>query len=268
VRPGAATEIAEQANILLNDPTRRSKLRDSGIARLRLAYSPDVQRFQLLNLFRELLPSFAPAPVTVDPLPLLSVVIPVRNEERHIGAVLDKLLEQDYPRDRIEIIVADGNSTDGTAEVVKRYAASNVIYAPNPAQLSSAGRNVGVNKSRGDIIVFIDGHCEIPSRTLLSDTVELLAATRADCLARPQPLTVDNASLHPPLKRQSPLLARASSVTEAIQQFSTPLMKVQWIPLVPAPYIVERYLIESASTMRHSTRVRTWSLITASSDRE
>jgi len=194
VRPRAATEISEQANILLSDPTRRVRLRDAGIARLRLAYSPGVQRFQLLNLYRELIPSFSPAPVTVDPLPLLSVVIPVRNEERHIGAVLDKLLEQDYPRDRMEIIVADGNSTDRTAEVVKRYAASNVIYAPNPAQLSSVGRNVGVSKSRGDIIVFIDGHCEIPSRTLLSDTVEMLTGTGADCLARPQPLTFSTVS--------------------------------------------------------------------------
>jgi glycosyltransferase involved in cell wall biosynthesis len=76
VRPRAATEISEQANILLSDPTRRVRLRDAGIARLRLAYSPGVQRFQLLNLYRELIPSFSPAPVTVDPLPLLSVVIP------------------------------------------------------------------------------------------------------------------------------------------------------------------------------------------------
>jgi succinoglycan biosynthesis protein ExoA len=193
VRPGAATEISEQVNILLNDPIRRGRLRDSGIARLRLAHSPEVQRSQLLNLYREII-SFAPVPAAVDSIPLLSVVIPVHNEERHIGAVLDKLLEQDYPRDRMEIIVADGNSTDRTAEVVKRNAASNVIYAPNPAQLSSAGRNVGVRKSRGNVVIFIDGHCEIPSRTLLRDTVELLATTGADCLARPQPLTSSNAS--------------------------------------------------------------------------
>ncbi len=194
VRPGTATEISDQVNALLHDSPRRKRLRDSALARLRAAYSPDVQRSQLLNLYRELIPFFATARAAEDPLPLISVVIPIRNEERHIAAVLDRLLEQSYPRDRMEIIVADGNSTDRTAEVVKGYAASNVFYEPNPAQLSSAGRNVGLRKSRGDIIIFIDGHCEIPSSTLLMDTVEILARTGSDCLARPQPLTVSKSS--------------------------------------------------------------------------
>ena len=195
VRPGTATEISDQVNALLHDPPRRNRFRDSALARLRVAYSPGVQRSQLLHLYRELIPSLAIAHVTKDPLPLISVVIPVRNEEHHIGAVLDRLLEQNYPRDRMEIIVADGNSTDRTAEVVKGYAASNVTCVLNPAQLSSAGRNVGIRKSRGDIIMFIDGHCEIPSRTLLMDTVEILARAGADCLARPQPLTVSKSSV-------------------------------------------------------------------------
>jgi succinoglycan biosynthesis protein ExoA len=194
VRPGSATEISDQVNAFLHDPPRRNRFRDSALARLRVAYSPDVQRSQLLNLYRELIPSLGIAHVA-DPLPLISVVIPIRNEELHIGAVLDRLLEQNYPRDRMEIIVADGNSTDRTAEVVKGYAASNVTYVPNPAQLSSAGRNVGIRKSRGDIIIFIDGHCEIPSRTLLMDTVDILARAGAECLARPQPLTVSKSSV-------------------------------------------------------------------------
>jgi glycosyltransferase involved in cell wall biosynthesis len=194
VSSGASTEISEHVNALLNDSPRRSGLSAAALARLRVAYSPEVQHSQLLELYRELIPGLATPLVAQKPLPLLSIVIPVRNEERHIGAVLDRLLEQDYPRDRMEIIVADGNSTDHTAEIVNGYAASNVIYAFNAAQLSSAGRNVGVRRSRGGVIVFIDGHCEIPSRTLLSDTVELLATTGADCLARPQPLTISNAS--------------------------------------------------------------------------
>jgi len=135
----------------------------------------------------------------------VSVVIPVRNEEAHLGAVLDDLMSQDYPRDRFEILVVDGQSTDGTREVVKRYAAENrsqesgvrsqnelpcVILLPNPGRLSSSGRNVGVRHSRGELVLFVDGHCRIPNRSLLSDSVRIMQETGAECLCRPQPLTL------------------------------------------------------------------------------
>ena len=123
--------------------------------------------------------------------PLISIVIPVRNEEAHIGAVLDQLMAQDYPSDRFEILIVDGNSTDRTVEVVQtcgRSGSHRIVVLPNPGQLSSAGRNVGIHHSRGDIVIFIDGHCFIPTRTLLSDTVRILESTEADCLCRPQPL--------------------------------------------------------------------------------
>jgi len=126
-------------------------------------------------------------------LPFLSVVIPVRNEESHIGAVLDDLETQDYPHDRIEVLVADGNSIDGTVNVVKAFARQtslSVRLLLNPAQLSSSGRNVGARNARGAYLIFIDGHCHIPSNTLLTDAVDLFEKTRSDCLCRPQPLTM------------------------------------------------------------------------------
>jgi glycosyltransferase involved in cell wall biosynthesis len=125
-------------------------------------------------------------------VPFISVVIPVRNEQAHLGALLEDLLDQDYSLDRYEILVADGCSTDSTAAVVERYrrrALVRIALVSNPARLSSAGRNAGVYASQGDLIVFIDGHCRIPSRTLLRDTARLMAVTGADCLCRPQPLT-------------------------------------------------------------------------------
>lgn len=125
-------------------------------------------------------------------LPFISVVIPVRNEALHLPAVVRDLLAQDYPPDRYEIIIADGNSTDGTVREVERLRSQDsfprVAIVQNPDRLASAGRNAGVRQSRGDLLVFVDGHCRIPNVALLKTTAELLQATGADCLCRPQPL--------------------------------------------------------------------------------
>ena len=131
-------------------------------------------------------------PADASSLPLISVVVPVRNEGAHLPSLFEDLVKQEYPPDRFEILVADGNSTDRTREIVERYAREcvpRVLWLPNPPQLSSAGRNVGVEASRGELILFIDGHCRIPSPTLFLDTARIMQATGADCLCRPQPLT-------------------------------------------------------------------------------
>lgn len=124
-------------------------------------------------------------------LPKISVVLPVRNEAECIGRLLEQLLRQTYPADRYEILVADGGSTDRTHEEVWKKAADSTVpvrIIDNPGIRSGAGRNAGVAESTGDIILFIDGHCEIPSARLLEDTARLLRETGADCLCRPQPL--------------------------------------------------------------------------------
>jgi succinoglycan biosynthesis protein ExoA len=123
--------------------------------------------------------------------PKISVVLPVRNEALCILRLLRQLFDQEYPADRFEVLVADGGSTDGTRELVLETALSSPValrLVDNPGIRSSAGRNAGVAAAAGDIIVFIDGHCEIPSRRLLADTARLLQETAAECLCRPQPL--------------------------------------------------------------------------------
>jgi GT2 family glycosyltransferase len=125
-------------------------------------------------------------------LPFISVVIPVRNEEASLASVLDDLIRQDYPHDRYEILVVDGQSTDGTAAVVQRYVSLDsprIRLFSNPGQLSSSGKNVGVRNSRGEFILFVDGHCRIPTRSLLSEHVRILRESGAECLCRPQPLS-------------------------------------------------------------------------------
>jgi succinoglycan biosynthesis protein ExoA len=96
-------------------------------------------------------------------LPFVSVVLPIRNEGRFIQRGLDAVLNQDYPADRLEVIVTDGMSTDGTREVVEscRDRHSNVRLIDNPRRIVSTGLNAAIPLARGDIIVRVDGHCEI-----------------------------------------------------------------------------------------------------------
>ncbi|MGC2637991.1 MAG: glycosyltransferase family 2 protein [Acidobacteriaceae bacterium] len=124
-------------------------------------------------------------------LPFISVVIPVRNERAMLPKLLDQLIRQNYPPDLFEVLVVDGHSTDGTADLVRRrYSKQRVRIQvlDNPGIRSSAGRNIGIRAARGGVVVFIDGHCTAPSPNLLEDTAAILGQTGAGCLCRPQPL--------------------------------------------------------------------------------
>lgn len=73
---------------------------------------------------RGLLPRLAPAPVTATGVPpLVTVIIPARNEAANIERCLRSMLTQDYPADRLNVIVVDDHSTDGTAAIVRSIAA-------------------------------------------------------------------------------------------------------------------------------------------------
>jgi len=124
-------------------------------------------------------------------LPFISVILPVRNERGMLPRLIDELLRQNYPADRFEILVVDGHSTDGTADLVRRRYTNREVRVQvldNPAVHASAGRNIGIRNAVGEVILFIDGHCTIPSRNLLEDTAAILAQTGAGCLCRPEPL--------------------------------------------------------------------------------
>ena len=141
-------------------------------------------------------PETRSAPVqTLTAMPLLSVIVPVRNEADFIADTLAQLLVQDYPPDRVEILVADGRSTDETRTIVSAIASDHprVRLLDNPRRLSSAGRNVALAASRGDIILLIDGHCQIDNPRYLADLADAFARSGADSVGRPQPLDVRGA---------------------------------------------------------------------------
>ncbi len=131
------------------------------------------------------------------PAPYISVVVPVRNEAGAIRATLTQLLSQDYPHDRFEVIVADGESTDNTRAIVEQLATehANLRLLANPRRWSSAARNVAIRAAHGELIVVVDGHCDLASDRYLVDLADAFERTGADCLGRPQPLEIDEASL-------------------------------------------------------------------------
>jgi glycosyltransferase involved in cell wall biosynthesis len=109
--------------------------------------------------------------------PLVSVVVPVRNEAGFIANLVGSILNQDYPRDRIEVIVADGRSTDGTREILATLQPgdSRLIVIDNPQRIVSTGLNLAIAQARGEVIVRIDGHALI-AEDFLARNVDLLEA--------------------------------------------------------------------------------------------
>lgn len=126
----------------------------------------------------------------MPPSPSVTVIVPVRNEARSIDATLRSLLEQDFPRGRYDVVVADGGSTDDTVVRVRALQGQypNLRLTYNAARWSSGGRNLGVRHMTGDVAVIVDGHCVVPDRHYLSNLVGAFASSGADCLGRPQPL--------------------------------------------------------------------------------
>lgn len=147
-------------------------------------------------------------PPGLSEVPFISVVLPVRNEERFLGSTVAQLQGQDYPDDRVEILVCDGMSDDGTRNLVERIALSDsrVRLLDNPGFRSSSGRNVGFRAARGEIALVIDGHVKLYDDRLLKNVARLFRESDAACLGRPQRLL----ATEPGGWSESIALARAS----------------------------------------------------------
>ncbi|MCA9886493.1 MAG: glycosyltransferase family 2 protein, partial [Anaerolineae bacterium] len=115
--------------------------------------------------------------------PFVSVIMPIRNEEKYIRRSLGAVLCQDYPHDRLEVILADGISSDRTrefiAELQNKHSDVQVLIIDNPEQTVPYGFNYALNASQGDIVVRVDGHT-IVDPDYVSQVVELLLNSGCD----------------------------------------------------------------------------------------
>lgn len=94
----------------------------------------------------------------------LSVICPIYNEERYIRGCVESVLAQDFPHDDLEVIFADGMSTDGTRDIVAQYAAAQpwIRLIDNPRRIVPTALNAAIQASRGDIIMRLDAHASYP----------------------------------------------------------------------------------------------------------
>ncbi|HEV2405395.1 MAG TPA: glycosyltransferase, partial [Ktedonobacterales bacterium] len=91
--------------------------------------------------------------------PLVSVIIAVRNEAAFIARSLGAILAQDYPADRMEILLADGESDDDTVRIARSLpGGERVRILANPQRIQSAGLNLLIQEARGEYVVRVDGH--------------------------------------------------------------------------------------------------------------
>ena len=113
-------------------------------------------------------------------VPLVSVIVPVRNEQEHIIQCLTSILGNDYPQECLEILVVDGMSTDRSREIIRRYAQDSprIRLVDNPKRIQAAAMNIGIREAKGDVIIRIDAHTVYGS-DYISQCVKLLQDTVA-----------------------------------------------------------------------------------------
>lgn len=111
----------------------------------------------------------------------ISVVIPVYNEKKFIEKCIRSVLIQDYPSDKMEILVVDGNSNDGTPDIIRQLCNEDkrIKLLENPKRYVPSAMNIGIKSAQGDIIVRMDSHCEYPNN-YVSILVEKLIELDAD----------------------------------------------------------------------------------------
>lgn len=118
--------------------------------------------------------------------PLVSFVIPVRNDAQRLQRCLASIVQNEYPRELIELIVVDNESTDGSARAARDYGA--IVITASDSSVASL-RNRGARAALGGIIAFVDADHEIDP-TWIETGVEVLstpnvAATGAPCVSEP-----------------------------------------------------------------------------------
>lgn len=149
-------------------------------------------------------------------LPFVSIIIPCRNEEKFIGKCLDSIIAQDYPKDRLEVLVVDGMSEDGTREIVERYTdmslrarslachceqseaisardklrnlgiatslpalAMTLKLLDNPKKVTPCALNIGIKNAKGEIILWMSAHSRY-EKDYISKCVKYLKEYDAD----------------------------------------------------------------------------------------
>lgn len=116
----------------------------------------------------------------------LSVIIAARNEEQHIAQCLSSVLAGGLASQELEILVADGGSTDKTKEIVQAFCSthSNIRLIDNPGKTAPAGFNIAIRASRGEAICILSAHSYV-DETYFPRCLAKLESGEVDCVGGP-----------------------------------------------------------------------------------
>ena len=117
---------------------------------------------------------------------MITVILPVYNEGQKIRLALNAILAQDFQKERLEILIADGMSTDETRTIIREYQQDhkNILLIDNPGKIVPTALNTAMIFARGEIIIRIDGHCII-SPDYVSNCVAHIFKDKVDGVGGP-----------------------------------------------------------------------------------
>jgi len=110
-------------------------------------------------------------------LPIVSVIIPCRNEEAYISKNIDSILKQNY-KGGFEVLIVDGMSSDGTRGIVEAYNNSKVRLIDNPHQFTPHALNIGVEKAKGDVFIILGGHAFL-DENFIAENIKILTKDKS-----------------------------------------------------------------------------------------
>lgn len=95
---------------------------------------------------------------------MVSVIIPVFNEGKYISKCIESILEQDYPKDDLEVLMVDGMSSDQTRSIISSFAEKYpfIHLLDNPNRIVPYAMNIGIRAAKGEILIRLDGHASYP----------------------------------------------------------------------------------------------------------
>lgn len=132
--------------------------------------------------------------------PSVSVVIPTLNSTRTMRKCLESVRSQKYPKDKVEIIIIDGGSSDDTLKIAADFNVDKILR--NPLRTGEAGKAIGVENAKNEIIAFIDSDNILPSHDWLSKMTEPFNDEE----------TVGSEPLYYTYRREDPLITRYCSL--------------------------------------------------------
>ena len=114
---------------------------------------------------------------------VLSIVIPCRNEEKHIVKCLESIISSDFPANLIEVLVVDGRSSDETRELVRhiseRYAF--ILLVDNEKKTTPRALNLGIQQARGKYVLILSSH-SVVDRSFIKENIRTMESYDTDCV--------------------------------------------------------------------------------------